>query len=64
MIAIESLTKKFGDFLALDGIDLTIGTGELFFLLGPVAAVKRRCCVISPGSTNPMKGEFFSTAKM
>jgi len=35
MIAIESLTKTFGNFLALDRIDLTIGTGELFFLLGP-----------------------------
>src|SRR6202163_4127609 len=35
MIAIESLTKKLGDFFSLDGIDLTIGSGELFFLLGP-----------------------------
>jgi iron(III) transport system ATP-binding protein len=35
MIAIESLSKSFGKFLALDHIGLTIGTGELFFLLGP-----------------------------
>jgi iron(III) transport system ATP-binding protein len=35
MIAIENLSKRFGDFLALDRIGLTIGTGELFFLLGP-----------------------------
>jgi iron(III) transport system ATP-binding protein len=35
MIAIESLSKSFGGFLALDRIALTIGTGELFFLLGP-----------------------------
>jgi iron(III) transport system ATP-binding protein len=35
MIAIESLSKSFGKYLALDHIELTIGTGELFFLLGP-----------------------------
>jgi iron(III) transport system ATP-binding protein len=35
MIAIESLSKRFGKYLALDHIELTIGTGELFFLLGP-----------------------------
>ncbi len=35
MIAIEGLSKSFGEFLALDRIDLNIGTGELFFLLGP-----------------------------
>src|SRR6478672_9659343 len=35
MIVIENLTKSFGRFLALDRIELTIGTGELFFLLGP-----------------------------
>jgi iron(III) transport system ATP-binding protein len=35
MIAIENLSKSFGGFLALDRVNLTIGTGELFFLLGP-----------------------------
>lgn len=35
MITIENLSKRFGDFLALDRIGLSIGTGELFFLLGP-----------------------------
>src|SRR5690349_667649 len=35
MITIENLSKRFGDFLALDRIGLIIGTGELFFLLGP-----------------------------
>ena len=35
MITIENLSKRFGNYLALDRIGLTIGTGELFFLLGP-----------------------------
>jgi len=34
-IRIQQLTKRFGAVTALDQLDLTIGPGELFFLLGP-----------------------------
>jgi iron(III) transport system ATP-binding protein len=34
-IQISQLTKRFGQVTALHGLDLTIGAGELFFLLGP-----------------------------
>ncbi len=34
-IRIQHLTKRFGNVTALDSLDLTIGPGELFFLLGP-----------------------------
>lgn len=34
-IRISQLTKRFGQTTALHGLDLTIGAGELFFLLGP-----------------------------
>ncbi len=34
-ITIENLVKKFGDTVALNGINLRIEPGELFFLLGP-----------------------------
>jgi len=34
-VAIQHLTKRFGDVLALDDISLSINAGELFFLLGP-----------------------------
>ena len=40
MIEICGLTKKFGDFTAVDHLDLTIGTGEFFGLLGPNGAGK------------------------
>ena len=40
MIEIKNLTKRFGDFTAVDHLDLTIHTGEFFGLLGPNGAGK------------------------
>ena len=40
MIEIKGLTKRFGDFTAVDHLDLTIHTGEFFGLLGPNGAGK------------------------
>ena len=40
MIEIRNLTKRFGDFTAVDHLDLTIATGEFFGLLGPNGAGK------------------------
>ncbi|MBR2546668.1 MAG: ABC transporter ATP-binding protein [Eubacterium sp.] len=40
MIEIRDLTKKFGDFTAVDHLSLTINTGEFFGLLGPNGAGK------------------------
>jgi len=39
-ISIKNLTKKFGDFTAVDSVSLDIGEGELFGLLGPNGAGK------------------------
>jgi ABC-2 type transport system ATP-binding protein len=36
----EGLVKTFGDFRAVDGIDLTVGQGEIFGVLGPNGAGK------------------------
>ena len=40
MIVLNDLTKKFGDFTAVDHINMTIETGEFFGLLGPNGAGK------------------------
>ena len=40
MIELRGLTKTFGDFTAVDSLDLQIGTGEFFGLLGPNGAGK------------------------
>jgi iron(III) transport system ATP-binding protein len=34
-IRVENLTKRFGDVIALRGLDLSVQPAELFFLLGP-----------------------------
>jgi lipooligosaccharide transport system ATP-binding protein len=40
MIAARALTKRFGPFVAVDGIDFTIEPGEAFGFLGPNGAGK------------------------
>ena len=40
MIQARGLTKRFGDFTAVDGIDLTVQRGEAFGFLGPNGAGK------------------------
>ena len=39
-VRIAGLTKAFGSIRALDGVSLTVGTGEIYGLLGPNGAGK------------------------
>ncbi len=39
-ISLKGLTKRFGDVLAVDGVDLDIARGEFFTLLGPSGSGK------------------------
>jgi ABC-2 type transport system ATP-binding protein len=54
-IVTHALTKKFGDFVAVNGIDLTVGRGEIFGFLGPngsgkTTVIRMLCGVIAPTS--------------
>lgn len=54
-IEIKKLTKKYKDKTAVNGIDLTVGEGELFALLGVNGAgktttVRMLCCLSQPTS--------------
>ncbi len=40
MIEASALTKRFEDFLAVDGIDFSVAQGESFGFLGPNGAGK------------------------
>ena len=43
-IDVRNVTKRFGDFVALDDVSLDVPDGSLTALLGPAAAASRRCC--------------------
>ena len=57
-----NLSRKFGDLVAVDGVDLGIKKGELFALLGPNGAGKTTtinmlCCLLKPtGGTARIMG--------
>ena len=57
MIEIESLTRKFGDVTAVDGLTLTIGEGEVFGLLGPNGAGKTTTIRMLAGLIGKTSGE-------
>lgn len=59
MIEIKNLTKRFGDFTAVDHLDLTIGTGEFFGLLGPNGAGKTTTISMMSTVLLPTEGEIF-----
>ena len=57
MIEIINLTKRFGDFTAVDHLDLTIETGEFFGLLGPNGAGKTTTISMMSTVLLPSEGE-------
>lgn len=55
MIKTKNLTKKFGDLIAVDNLNLSIDKGELFSLLGlngagKTTTIKMLSCLIQPTS--------------
>lgn len=53
----ESLTKKFGDFVAVDHIDFTIERGAIFGFLGPNGAGKTTTIRMLLGLLRPSDGK-------
>jgi ABC-2 type transport system ATP-binding protein len=56
-ISIRGLVKKYGDFSAVDGIDLTVSHGEIFAILGPNGAGKTTTVEILEGYRTRDSGE-------
>jgi ABC-2 type transport system ATP-binding protein len=63
-IRCQSLVKRYGDKLAVAGIELTVEVGECFGLLGPNGAGKTTTVEILEGLTQPDSGsvELFGVA--
>jgi ABC-2 type transport system ATP-binding protein len=55
-IILENVTKKFGDFTAVDNISLKIKKGEFFGLLGPNGAGKTTTINMIMGLLDPTSG--------
>ncbi len=56
-VVIENLTKYYGSFKALDGIDLEVGEKEIFGFLGPNGAGKSTTLNIILGLIRPTSGK-------
>ena len=57
MIELKNLTKRFGDFTAVDHLSFTIETGEFFGLLGPNGAGKTTTISMMSTVLLPTAGE-------
>jgi ABC-2 type transport system ATP-binding protein len=56
LLITQKLTKNYGDCLALDSLDLTIGEGEIFGLLGPNGSGKSTAIRLILGFLQPTFG--------
>jgi len=57
MIKTAGLTKRFGEVLALDDVDLEVGAGSILGVLGPNGAGKTTAIRILTTLTSPDAGQ-------
>lgn len=57
IIELKELTKKYGEYTAVDHLNLSIAKGEIFGLLGPNGAGKTTTILMMLGLTEPSFGE-------
>ncbi len=57
MLQATSLTKHYGDFVALQDLNLTIAPGEIFCLLGPNGSGKTTTIHLFLGFISPTQGQ-------
>jgi spermidine/putrescine transport system ATP-binding protein len=55
-LRLQAVTKRFGAFVAVDAIDLTIPSGEFFALLGPSGCGKTTTLRMIAGLDDPTEG--------
>ena len=56
MISVKGVTKRFGDYVALDDVSLDVPDGSLTALLGPSGSGKSTLLRIIGGSRAPDEG--------
>ena len=55
-VRLDRVSKRFGAFIAVDGVDLEVGRGEFFSLLGPSGSGKTTCLRMIAGFERPTSG--------
>jgi spermidine/putrescine transport system ATP-binding protein len=55
-VELRGVTKRFGEFTAVDDLDLTLGRGEFFTLLGPSGCGKTTTLRMIAGFEQPTEG--------
>ena len=56
IVEIKGLVKEYGDFVAVDGIDLRVSEGEVYGFLGPNGSGKSTTILMMLGLTEPTEG--------
>lgn len=57
VIETKGLTKRYGNFTAVDSLDLTVKKGEVYGLLGPNGSGKTTTILMLLGLTEPSEGQ-------
>ena len=58
-VRLEGVVKRFGDVVAVDGVDLDVSEGEFFSMLGPSGSGKTTCLRMIAGFERPTEGRIF-----
>lgn len=56
-VHVEGLTKRYGDFVAVDGVSFVVAPGEIFGFLGPNGAGKTTTIKMLTGLVPPSEGK-------
>ena len=59
VLRLEGITKKFGDFVALDGVSLDIHDGEFLTVVGPSGSGKTTMIRLLVGMDSPSAGDIY-----
>ncbi|MGZ4136856.1 MAG: ABC transporter ATP-binding protein, partial [Actinomycetota bacterium] len=58
-VRLEDVRKRFGDVVAVDGVDLDVRAGEFFSMLGPSGSGKTTCLRMIAGFEAPTEGRVY-----
>jgi len=57
LLTLENVSRKFGNFTAVDDVSMNVKCGEIFALLGPNGAGKTTCMKMVIGTLQPSNGK-------